>query len=146
MGQLFTTRLMLFVAFRSLCVSTESLLMPAQNSLSDATSVFDVNNTTTKPRTSGPQLYGVCGVGGPNVDLYYWPHSRANTSYLSIINPTPSPRMTDATTASGETYWGYTNKNPPYNIIQTMQLASINGVIFKMPLTDPWLHTEEKKI
>ena len=143
MGRLFRTRLMLFLAFRSICVSTGSLPVPAQNSLGNATSRFDANNTTTRSGASRPQSCGVCGVGGPNVDVYYWPQPNANTSCLSIIGPTPSPPLAGATTANGETYWGYTNKSPPYNIIQTMQLTTINGVTFKMPLLDPWPDTEK---
>ena len=131
-----------FIVLASLCVSIQiSPGLGSQTSSADTASPFDADKATITPEASRPQSCGVCGVGGPNVDVYYWPQTSANTSCLSIIGPTPSPPLAGATTANGVTYWGYTNTDAPHNIIQAMQLTSINGITFKMPLVDPWPDT-----
>ena len=55
-------------------------------------------------------IYGCCGpcaIGGPNVDVYYWPSPEANTSCLNIIGTSVNPPTEGATTSFGYTYWGY---------------------------------------
>ena len=143
MNQLSITFLLLFITFGSPYVSTQtaSKIVTQNSSVGNTSSTLVANKTTVIPEVSQPQSCGVCGVGGPNVDVYYWPQPSANTSCLSIIGPTPSPPLAGATTANGVTYWGYTNTDAPHNVIQTMQLTSINGITFKMPLIDPWPYT-----
>ena len=122
-----------YIALGSLCLSIQ-ITSPLGNQTSAGIS-------TITPGASRPQSCGICDVGGPNVDVYYWPQPSANTSCLSIIGPTANPPLAGATTADGVTYWGYTNTDAPHNVIQTMQLTSINGITFKMPLVDPWPDT-----
>ena len=86
---------------------------------------------------------GPCAIGGPNVDVYYWPSPEANTSCLSIIGTSVKPPTEGATTDGGYTYWGYTTTSDAsihkYNeIVTTMVYTSINGVYFKMPMSNPW--------
>ena len=88
-------------------------------------------------------IYGCCGpcaIGGPNVDVYYWPSPEANTSCLSIIGTSVNPPTESATTDAGYTYWGYTptDANIDHQIVTTMVYTSINGVYFKMPMSNPW--------
>ena len=134
MNRFYKVSLLHLIALCSLCVSIQ--ITPRLGNQTSA-----VKSTIT-PEASRPQSCGVCGVGGPNVDVYYWPQSSANTSCLSIIGPTPSPPLAGATTANGVTYWGYTNTDAPHLVVQTMLLTSINGITFKMPLVDPWPDTD----
>ena len=124
--------ILLILAFDSLCVLIQT--SPISDSLissnDNATSKVYTNITTNIPKATRPQSCGTCNVGGPNVDVYYWPQTSVNTSCLSIIGPTPSPPLAGATTSNGLTYWG-----------STMVLTSINGITFKMPLEDPWPYT-----
>ena len=88
-------------------------------------------------------IYGCCGpcaIGGPNVDVYYWPSPEANTSCLNIIGTSVNPPTEGATTDDGYTYWGYTTTDAHIinNIVTTMVYTSINGVYFKMPMSNPW--------
>lgn len=133
MNRLYTASLLHFIARGYLCLSIQ-ITSPLGNQTS-------ADMSTITPEASRPQSCGVCGVGGPNVDVYYWPQASANTSCLSIIGPTPNPPLAGATMANGVTYWGYTDTDAPHNVIQTMQLTSINGITFKMPLVDPWPDT-----
>ena len=134
---------LLAFALPFLCVSTSLILGPTSlnSSLNVAKFKIDVNRTSSTPNTSRLQSCGPCGVGGPNVDVYYWPQSNANTSCLSVIGPTLSPPLAGATSSNGITYWGHTNTDEPHEVIQTMVLTSINGITFKMPLLDPWPET-----
>ena len=124
--------ILLILAIDSSCVLMQnspvsgSVFSPVDNT----TSKFHTNITTNIPKATRPQSCGSCNVGGPNVDVYYWPQTSANTSCLSIIGPTPSPPLAGATTSNGLTYWG-----------STMVLTAINGITFKMPLEDPWPYT-----
>ena len=83
---------------------------------------------------------GPCAIGGPNVDVYYWPSPEANTSCLSIIGTSVNPPTEGATTDAGYTYWGYTptDANIDHQIVTTMVYTSINGIYFKMPMSNPW--------
>ena len=83
---------------------------------------------------------GSCAIGGPNVDVYYWPSPEANTSCLSIIGTSVKPPTEGATTVGGFTYWGYTptDANIYPQIVTTMVYTSINGIYFKMPMSNPW--------
>lgn len=88
-------------------------------------------------------IYGCCGpcaIGGPNVDVYYWPSPEANTSCLNIIGTSVNPPTEGATTAGGYTYWGYTpiDANIYTPIVTTIVYTSINGIYFKMPMSNPW--------
>ena len=88
-------------------------------------------------------IYGCCGpcaIGGPNVDVYYWPSPEVNTSCLNIIGTSINPPTAGATTDAGYTYWGYTptDFNINHQIVTTMVYTSINGVYFKMPMSNPW--------
>ena len=88
-------------------------------------------------------MYGCCGpcaIDGPNVDVYYWPSPEANTSCLSIIGTSVNPPTQGATTAGGFTYWGYTpaDANIYNQIVTTMVYTEINGIWFKMPMSNPW--------
>ena len=70
-------------------------------------------------------IYGCCGpcaIGGPNVDVYYWPSPQANTSCLNIIGTSVNPPTEGATTDDGYTYWGYTptDANIYHQIVTTM--------------------------
>lgn len=138
--------LLLAFALPFLCVSTSLILAPTSPSLNSSLNVakfkIDGNRTSPTPNTSRPQSCGPCGVGGPNVDVYYWPQSNANTSCLNIIGPTPRPPLAGATSSNGLTYWGSTNTNEPHEVITTMVLTSINGITFKMPLVDPYPWTD----
>lgn len=84
---------------------------------------------------------GPCAIGGPNVDVYYWPSPEANTSCLNIIGTSVKPPTEGATTDDGYTYWGYTTTSDASvvnQIVTTMVYTSINGVYFKMPMSNPW--------
>ena len=88
-------------------------------------------------------IYGCCGpcaIDGPNVDVYYWPSPEANTSCLNIIGTSVNPPTEGATTALGYTYWGYTptDANIDKQVVTTMVYTSINGIYFKMPMSNPW--------
>ena len=88
-------------------------------------------------------IYGCCGpcaIGGPNVDVYYWPSPEANTSCLNIIGTSVNPPTEGATTNLGYTYWGYTptDANIDKQVVTTMVYTSINGIYFKMPMSNPW--------
>ena len=87
-----------------------------------------------------PSCCGSCAIGGPNVDVYYWPSPEANTSCLSIIGTSVNPPTEGATTSAGYTYWGYTptDANIYNQIVTTMVYTSINGIHFKMPMSNPW--------
>lgn len=148
MYQLLAALPLLLLIFNSLCASSQvpPRLRARNSSVSNARSILVANHTIVPPGPNKTQSCGVCGVGGPNVDVYYWPQPSANTSCLNIIGPTPSPPLAGATTANGETYWGYKDTVSPYNIIQTMVLTSIDGIIFKMPLLDPWPDAETAPI
>lgn len=84
---------------------------------------------------------GPCAIGGPNVDVYYWPSPEANNSCLSIIGTSVKPPTEGATTDDGYTYWGYTTTSDASvvnQIVTTMVYTSINGIYFKMPMSNPW--------
>ena len=83
---------------------------------------------------------GPCAIGGPNVDVYYWPSPEANTSCLNIIGTSVNPPTEGATTSLGYTYWGYTptDANIYKQVVTTMVYTSINGIYFKMPMSNPW--------
>ena len=88
-------------------------------------------------------MYGCCGpcaIDGPNVDVYYWPSPEANTSCLNIIGTSVNPPTEGATTRDHYTYWGYTptDANIDTQIVTTMVYTSINGIYFKMPMSNPW--------
>ena len=140
MHRFFCTILLLALAFNSLCISAQMLLgsVTLNSSVGSPASKFRHNMTTATPVASRPQSCGPCVVGGPNVDVYYWPQPSVNTSCLSIIGPTPSPPLAGATTSNGVTYWGSTETDPPYSYLMTMILTAVNGITFKMPLQDPW--------
>ena len=95
-------------------------------------------------RSASRTCCGSCSVGGPNVDVYYWPSPNANTSCLSIIGTVINQPTEGATTGDPfGTYWGYTtmggNTNSPHVItIPTVLYTSINGQYFKMPVSNPW--------
>ena len=95
-------------------------------------------------RSASRTCCGTCSVGGPNVDVYYWPSPNANTSCLSIIGTVINQPTEGATTGDPfGTYWGYTtmggNTNSPHVItIPTVLYTSINGQYFKMPVSNPW--------
>ena len=95
--------------------------------LNEASSIGKFTEDPNKPGCP----CGTCGIGGPNVDVYYWPSPDANTSCLSIIGSKANPPLAGATTKNGLTYWGSGD-------IPTMIYTSINGVTFKMPLADPY--------
>ena len=140
MNHVFSNLLLLALAFNAPCISAQMLLGSGilNSSVSSPTSKLLHGMTTTTPVASRPQSCGHCAVGGPNVDVYYWPQSSVNTSCLSIIGPTPSPPLAGATTSNGVTYWGSTETDAPYNDLMTMLLTAVNGITFKMPLQDPW--------
>ena len=143
MNHSFNTLLLLALAINSPYISARMLLgsVTLSSSVGSPTSNFHHNMTTATPVASRPQSCGPCYVGGPNVDVYYWPQPSANTSCLSIIGPTPSPPLAGATRSNGVTYWGSTETDPPYNYLMTMSLTAINGITFKVPLQDPWPFT-----
>ena len=95
-------------------------------------------------RSASRTCCGTCSVGGPNVDVYYWPSPNANTSCLSIIGTSINQPTEGATTGDPfGTYWGYTtmggNTNSPHVItIPTVLYTSINGLYLKMPVSNPW--------
>ena len=104
-----------------------------------ASSSLEYSSTIRQPQAQDV-IYGCCGpcaIGGPNVDVYYWPSPKANTSCLSIIGTSVNPPTEGATTALGYTYWGYmpTDATEP---VTTMVYTSINGIYFKMPMSNPW--------
>ena len=128
MSQRFTTSILLFLVLDTICAMAE-FTVPGNLS---STITKALNSTSNISKATRPQSCGTCNVGGPNVDVYYWPQTSANTSCLSIIGPTASPPLAGATTSNGVTYWG----SP-----MTMMLTTINGITFKMPLDDPWPYT-----
>ena len=88
-------------------------------------------------------MYGCCvpcSIDCPNVYVYYWPSPEANTSCLSFVGTSVNAPTQGATTGGGYTYWGYTptdaNRYTP--IITTMVYTEINGIWFKMPMSNPW--------
>ena len=92
------------------------------------------------PQDANHGCCGPCAIGGPNVDVYYWPSPEANTSCLNIIGTSVNPPTEGATTDDGYTYWGYTptDANIDNQIVTTMVYTSINGIYFKMPMSNPW--------
>jgi len=83
---------------------------------------------------------GDCGVGGPNVDVYYWESPNPNTDCLSIIGTEVAPPLEGASTIGTMTYWGVTTVDTDEfnSILTTMLYTSVNGINFKMPLVNPW--------
>ena len=134
MSQRRITYILLILILDSLCALAQFTTVPGNLSISVNKAT---NLTSNVPEATRPQSCGTCIVGGPNVDVYYWPQTRANTSCLSIIGPTASPPLAGATTSNGLTYWG----SP-----ETMILTAINGITFKMPLQDPWPYTTPSQI
>ena len=141
----YVTRLLLvLVTLNSLPASSQMFpgLQTSNSSTAKALSAIELSQMPVTAKTTRPLSCGVCQVGGPNVDVYYWPQANPNTSCLSIIGPTPSPPLAGATMLNGATYWGYTTMfNGTVKTLTTMLLTTINGITFKMPLTDPWPDT-----
>ena len=89
---------------------------------------------------------GTCFVAGPNVDVFYWPSPNASTSCLSVIGTEVAPPLEGAETHcnypghSCRTLWGYTPTadNPSHVPELTMEYTSLNGIYFKVPLSNPW--------
>ena len=107
-----------------------------------ASSSLEYSSAVHQP-TTNDIIYGCCGpcaIGGPNVDVYYWPSPEANTSCLNIIGTSVNPPTQGATTDLGYTYWGYTttDANILKQIVTTMVYTSINGIHFKMAMSNPW--------
>lgn len=77
---------------------------------------------------------GSCGVGGPNVDVYYWESPNANTDCLSIIGTNVAPLLDGATTKEGTTYWAVTTPGTDEDdsIFTTAVYTSVNGISFKL--------------
>lgn len=77
---------------------------------------------------------GGCGVGGPNVDVYYWESPNANTDCLSIVGTHMSPLLDGATTEGGSTYWAVTTHgtDEDNSIFTTAVYTSVNGISFKL--------------
>ena len=77
---------------------------------------------------------GDCGIGGPNVDVYYWESPNANTDCLSIIGTEVKPPLDGATTIKNMTYWGTVTApgSSWHSVKTTMIYTSINGIYFKM--------------
>ena len=77
---------------------------------------------------------GDCGIGGPNVDVYFWESPNANTDCLSIIGTEVKPPLDGATTEGSMTYWGtITAPGVQWKSVKTTMLyTSVNGVYFKM--------------
>ena len=144
MDHYFIRLLLVLVTLNSLPASSQLFagLQTSNSSSANALSTFGLNQVPFTAETTRTLSCGVCEVGGPNVDVYYWPQSNAITSCLSIIGPTPSPPLAGATMLNGFTYWGYTTTFSLHGTIETlalatMQLTSINGITFKMSLFDP---------
>ena len=130
----YMTYILLIFILDSLCALAQFATVPGKLSFSVTKAA---NSTSNVPKATRPQSCGACNVGGPNVDVYYWPQASANTSCLSIIGPSASPPLAGATISNGLTYWG----SP-----ETMVLTAINGITFKMPLEDPWPYTTPSQI
>lgn len=77
---------------------------------------------------------GNCGVGGPNVDVYYWESPNANTDCLSIVGTNVAPLLDGATTKEGTTYWAVTTPGTDEvnSILTTAVYTSVNGISFKL--------------
>ena len=77
---------------------------------------------------------GDCGVGGPNVDVYYWESPHANTDCLSIVGTNVAPLLDGATTKGGKTYWAVTTPgtDEDNSIFTTAVYTSVNGISFKL--------------
>ena len=103
----YLTRLLLvLVTLNSLPATSQMFpgLQTSNSSTVNALSAFELSQMPVTAETTRPLSCGVCQVGGPNVDDYYWPQANPNTSCLSIIGPTPSPPMAGATMLNGANY------------------------------------------
>ena len=82
---------------------------------------------------------GICGVGGPNVDVYYWESPNANTDCLSIVGTNVAPLLDGAMTEDGTTYWAVTTPGTDEgnSIFTTAVYTSANGISFKLRMC--WL-------
>lgn len=145
MDTFIVTFLLLFDSYISLCASTQVVpgLGTQSSSFGIARSASYTNTTMVTSVASRPQSCGACVVGGPNVDVYYWPEPNVNTSCLSIIGTALSPPLAGATISNGATYWGYSDEE---GYLTTMIYTSINGITFKLPIWDPWPYTETGKL
>ena len=94
---------------------------------------------------------GKCYIGGPNVDVFYWPEPNADKSCLSVIGDAVNPPRLGATTTcftqgvgGCATYWGEELCCQPGTptgqkwIKTTAVWTTVNGVSFKAPMFNPW--------
>ena len=85
---------------------------------------------------------GPCELKGLNVDIYYWPIPGTDTSCQSIVGTGLEPLRDGARiNAHGTVYWGYplsSTDSDGRSVIYTAILSTMNGVIFKLPLVNPW--------
>ena len=121
---------------------------------------FPLKNSTNSTTNPG-SCCGTCYLDAGDVDVYYWPHSDANTSCLTIIGDSVKPLDYSATTTTyptlTETYWGCTAKYPiptirhtdgggvPVSsfltiesIITMARIATHGSLNFKQSLLNPW--------
>ena len=126
-----------------------SLLNPASASFSSAVKSYMREPQCSKDYESiqpvSSRLWedccGTCYIYGPNVDVYYWPDSSAETSCLSIIGSDVVPLNVGAQTdAAGVVYWAAsTNLYDIYvPTVTTALITTINGVVVKEAIANPW--------
>ena len=89
----------------------------------------------------GVSCCNICDIEADNVDVYYWPSPKADTSCLSVIGKS-LPIDYGATTAKdGNVYWGCTVPNAgPYDAqyIATAAIESVGPITYKRYLDNPW--------
>ena len=128
---------------------TSSLLDPASASFSSAVKSYMREPQCSKDYESiqpvSSRLWedccGTCYIYGPNVDVYYWPDPKADTSCLSIIGSGVIPLDVGAQTdAAGVVYWAAsTNLYDIYvPTVTTAIITTINGVVVKEAVANPW--------
>ena len=126
-----------------------SLLNPASASFSSAVKSYMREPQCSKDYESvqpvSSRLWenccGTCYIYGPNVDVYYWPDSSADTSCLSIIGSDVVPLDVGAQTdGAGVVYWAAsTNLYDIYvPTVTTALITTINGVVVKEAIANPW--------
>lgn len=88
-----------------------------------------------------------CEVVADRVDVYYWPHSLADTSCSSIVGNEVSYVADGATMDdTGHYYWACTIwgtnlgalGDQSSSIFRTATLASVAGISYKAYLVNPW--------
>lgn len=128
---------------------TSSLLNPASASFSSAAKSYmrepqcfqDYKSAYPASSRAIDVCCGTCYIYGPNVDVYYWPDPKADTSCLSIIGSDVIPLDAGAQTdGAGVVYWAAsTNLYDIYvPTVTTALITTINGIVVKEAIANPW--------